>query len=124
MNPKSADRVLDVLELVAGTTDGLSRNGIARHLGIPKSSASVLLRGLVDRQYLHETADGKRLTIGVRAFETGSGFLRQTSLLDLARPAMNELVAELGRLVTSRCSMVATSSIWTRSTRRGVRFGS
>lgn len=97
MNPKSADRVLDVLELVAGTTDGLSRNGIAMHLGIPKSSASVLLRGLVARQYLHETADGKRLTIGVRAFETGSGFLRQTSLRDLARPAMNELVAELAQ---------------------------
>jgi DNA-binding IclR family transcriptional regulator len=97
VNAKSAERVLDVLELVAGTTDGLSRNAIAVHLGIPKSSASVLLRGLLARQYLHETADGKRLTIGVRAFETGSGFLRQTSLRDLARPAMNELVAEFAQ---------------------------
>ena len=97
VNPKSAERVLDVLELVAGTTEGLSRMRIALHLGIPKSSASVLLRGLVARQYLHETADGKRLTIGVRAFETGSGFLRQTSLRDIVRPAMNELVAELAQ---------------------------
>lgn len=97
VNPKSADRVLDVLELVAASAEGLTRNGIATHLGIPKSSASVLLRGLVARRYLHETADGKRLTIGVRAFETGSGFLRQTSLRDLARPAMNELVADLAQ---------------------------
>jgi DNA-binding IclR family transcriptional regulator len=94
VNPKSAGRVLDILELVAGSREGLSRSEISEHLGIPKSSASVLLRSLVARRYLHATADGKRLTVGVRAFETGSGFLRQVSLRDLARPPMDELVAE------------------------------
>jgi DNA-binding IclR family transcriptional regulator len=93
-NPKSAERVLDILELVAGSREGLSRSEIAEHLSIPKSSASVLLRSLVARRYLHATADGKRLTVGVRAFETGSGFLRQVSLRDLARPVMDGLVAE------------------------------
>jgi DNA-binding IclR family transcriptional regulator len=94
VNPKSAERVLDILELVAGTREGLTRGEIAAHLGIPKSSASVLLRSLVTRRYLHETANERRLTIGVRAFEAGSGFLRQVSLPDLARPAMDELVSE------------------------------
>jgi IclR family transcriptional regulator, KDG regulon repressor len=94
VNPKSAERVLDILEFVAGTREGHTRSQIAASLGIPKSSASALLRSLVMRGYLHETADGRRLTIGVRAFETGSGFLRQVSLREIARPLMDELVAE------------------------------
>jgi len=92
VNPKSAERVLDILELVAGTTDGMSRSEITSQLGLPKSSASVLLRSLIARAYLQASADGRRLTIGVRAFETGSGFLRQMSLRDIARAAMDDLV--------------------------------
>src|SRR5579859_2665176 len=94
VNPKSAERVLDILELVAASPDGMSRSEIASQLRLPKSSASVLLRGLVARAYLHASTDGRRLTIGVRAFETGSGFLRQTSLRDIARAAMDDLVRE------------------------------
>jgi DNA-binding IclR family transcriptional regulator len=94
VNPKSAERVLDILELVAATPSGMSRSAIASGLRIPKSSASALLRTLVARGYLHGSAERGRLTIGVRAFETGSGFLRQISLHDLARPAMDRLVGE------------------------------
>jgi DNA-binding IclR family transcriptional regulator len=97
VNPKSADRVLDILELVAATADGMSRSEITARLGLPKSSASVLLRSLVARAYLQASGDGRRLTIGVRAFETGSGFLRQMSLRDTARAAMDDLVRELGQ---------------------------
>src|SRR6185312_7525985 len=96
VNPKSAERVLDILELVAASADGMSRSEITARLGLPKSSASVLLRSLVGRAYLQPSADGRRLTIGVRAFETGSGFLRQMSLRDIARAAMDDLVRELG----------------------------
>ena len=96
VNPKSAERVLDILELVAATTDGLTRSEITARLGLPKSSASVLVRSLLDRGYLRESGDGRRLTIGVRAFETGSGFLRHVSLRDIARTAMDELVREFG----------------------------
>jgi IclR family transcriptional regulator, KDG regulon repressor len=97
VNPKSADRVLDILELVAASPDGMSRTEITARLGLPKSSASVLLRSLVGRAYLQASADGRRLTIGVRAFETGSGFLRQMSMRDIARAAMDDLVRELGQ---------------------------
>ena len=44
VNPKSAERVLDILELVAATPDGISRSEITSQLGLPKSSASVLAR--------------------------------------------------------------------------------
>jgi DNA-binding IclR family transcriptional regulator len=97
VNPKSAERVLDILELVAGSPNGMSRSEITAELGLPRSSASVLLRSLVERQYLQAGADARRLMIGVRAFETGSGFLRQMSLRDIARAEMDELVRELNQ---------------------------
>jgi DNA-binding IclR family transcriptional regulator len=97
VSPKSAERVLDILELVADTPEGLSRSEIAAKLSLPSSSASVLLRSLVERGYLQAAADTRRLMIGVRAFETGSGFLRQMSLRDIARAEMDELVRELGQ---------------------------
>jgi DNA-binding IclR family transcriptional regulator len=96
VNPKSAGRVLDILELVTATQEGLSRTEIAERLGIPKSSASILLRTLVARKYLRPDGSGRRLMLGLRAFETGSAFLRQISLRDMARPVMNELVGEFG----------------------------
>jgi DNA-binding IclR family transcriptional regulator len=55
----------------------------------------VLLRSLVERGYLHSDGSGRRLRLGVKAFETGSAFLRQVSLLDAAREALDELVREL-----------------------------
>jgi IclR family KDG regulon transcriptional repressor len=97
VNAKSAVRVLDILEFVAAGPSGLSRAEIAQALGIPKSSASILLRTLVERQYLREDAATKRLKLGVRTFETGQSFLRQASLRDAARPALDALVREFGR---------------------------
>jgi DNA-binding IclR family transcriptional regulator len=97
VSPKSADRVLDILELVAKSSDGLSRSAITTKLRLPSSSASVLLRSLVERGYLQAGADGRRLMIGVRAFETGTGFLRQMSLRDTARAELDELVRALNQ---------------------------
>ena len=46
---KSAGRILDVLELLAGLPQGIRLNQLARTLAIPKSSASGLLGTLVVR---------------------------------------------------------------------------
>jgi IclR family acetate operon transcriptional repressor len=53
MGVKSADRVIQLLELFADTTTPLRMNQIAKALVIPKSSLSVLLKGLVDSGYLY-----------------------------------------------------------------------
>jgi IclR family transcriptional regulator, KDG regulon repressor len=96
VNAKSAVRVLDILEFVAARSSGLSRAEIAGTLGIPKSSASILLRTLVDRHYLRQDPVTQRLELGVRAFETGQSFLRQVQVRDTARPALDALVREFG----------------------------
>src|SRR3954469_6211027 len=64
---KSAARVLDVLELMAGRTQGLRVNEMARELSMPKSSASSLLATLESRGYIAPGSDGYRLVDMFRA---------------------------------------------------------
>lgn len=54
---KSADRVLDILELFASTDRALALRDVARILGLPKSSAHMLLATLSGRGYLMRGAD-------------------------------------------------------------------
>lgn len=63
---KSADRVLDVLELLAERGRPLSHTEIANALDIPKSSLTSLLRNLEARAYL-------RLVPGPNSYELGPG---------------------------------------------------
>src|SRR5689334_1290582 len=49
---KSADRVLDILQLLARQGSALSHHEIGTSLGIPKSSLTHLLRNLVAREFL------------------------------------------------------------------------
>ncbi|MYM85881.1 helix-turn-helix domain-containing protein [Rugamonas sp. FT82W] len=71
---KSADRVLDVLELLAESGRPLSHTEIANQLNIPKSSLTSLLRNLEARGYL-------RMVLGPNSYELGP------SVLALARQA-------------------------------------
>ncbi len=60
---KSADRVLDVLELLAERGREMSHAELAAALAIPKSSLSHLLRNLAARGYL-QLAAGRGYTLG------------------------------------------------------------
>ncbi len=55
---KSADRVLDILELLASTDRALGLRDVVRILGLPKSSTHMLIGTLTARGYLVRTADG------------------------------------------------------------------
>jgi IclR family KDG regulon transcriptional repressor len=94
---KSAERVLDILELLASRQGGLTQAEIAHSLEIPVSSASILCRSLVARRYAQPDGSGRRLVLGVRAFETGSSFVHQISPVDSARPVMEGLSREFGQ---------------------------
>lgn len=54
---KSADRVLDILELFASTDRALALRDVVRILEFPKSSAHMLLGTLTTRGYLVRTSD-------------------------------------------------------------------
>lgn len=91
---KSAARVLDVLELLAGLPHGIRVNELGRTLGMPKSSASALLATLAVRGYVEPSGEGYRLADAYR----DGGWVGGTTgaLARAARPVMERLVAHTG----------------------------
>jgi DNA-binding IclR family transcriptional regulator len=61
---KSADRVLDLFELLAHAGREMSHSEIAEILQIPKSSLSQLLKNLIARGYVEVTVNGRGYRLG------------------------------------------------------------
>jgi IclR family transcriptional regulator, KDG regulon repressor len=80
---KSADRCLDILELLAQRPDGLTLSEVSGHFGWPKSSAFALLRTLERRDYIMLAANGSSsYRLGPRVASLGSAYLDRMSLTD------------------------------------------
>jgi IclR family transcriptional regulator, KDG regulon repressor len=92
---KSADRSLDMLELLAEHRDGLTLSEVCEALGWPKSSTLALLRTLRRRDYL---ADGRRprsYRLGAQVGWLGTAYLTG---IDLVRDGQ-----EVVHIVSRRC---------------------
>lgn len=76
----AVDRAADVLELLLHEQRSMTPAGIARGLGIPRSSVHDLLATLVRRRMLALTDQGEYM-LGVLLFELGNGYAAR---LDLA----------------------------------------
>ena len=66
---KSADRVLDVLELLCRRGNAASHSEIANALDIPKSSLTSLLKNLAHRNYLEKNPVENTYHLGPAFFE-------------------------------------------------------
>ena len=90
---KSAVRVLDLLELLSGTSDTLTVSEVARRLQWPKSSTQALLLTLVARGYLVRQDAAYQLPAELRGGWIGG---LQARLLGTARPIMEAMAKESG----------------------------
>ncbi len=93
---RSASRVLDLLELLAGAEDGLSLAEACERLGAPKSSTLMLLRTLAGRGYAVR-GEGERYRLN-ESFRTGGfGWGGQAArLVAVAEPVLRELADTIG----------------------------
>jgi DNA-binding IclR family transcriptional regulator len=96
---KSAERVLDIIELLARERSGLSFTALLRTLQLPKSSLHELLGVLVRRGYVTLSPETRSYTLGLRVWESGQAYLRQHDLASEARPIMDEIVRTLNETV-------------------------
>jgi DNA-binding IclR family transcriptional regulator len=113
---KSADRVLDLFELLGQWDREMSHSDIADALKIPKSSLTQLLRNLTSRGYVEFVAETKGYRLGstftVLARKTG----RSIDLVACAEPVLAEITAQtqessaLNRLKGTEVEVVATVS--------------
>ncbi|ADB48614.1 IclR family transcriptional regulator [Conexibacter woesei] len=95
---KSADRVLVVLELLAGR-EPMRLMDIADELEMPRSSTSNLLRTMARRRFVEYDEGDKRYRIGSRMRELARASEREGDLVSLAQPLMDRLVEQTGETV-------------------------
>ncbi|BAS11999.1 pca regulon regulatory protein [Arthrobacter sp. Hiyo8] len=113
---KSADRVLDVFELLADAEQGLTHTEIAASLGIPKGSLTKLLKTLVAREYLSFDELRRTHTLGPSVRMLSDRPAHVLRLIDTATPhllaltlAINESSA-LNRLNGRSAEVIATAT--------------
>lgn len=91
-SPASAvERALNILEAAAQRREGLTNAEISRKLGIPKSSASYILRTLEKRSYLRRESETGRYRLGLKILSLGSDAQANLDIADVALPFMRVL---------------------------------
>ena len=96
---KSADRTIELLELLAGYSEPLTLSEIHRELAYPKSSLFVLLRTLVARGWVETDRRGTGYSIGVRALLVGTSYLDRDPVIRAATRVLEELRTEVNETV-------------------------
>ena len=96
---KSADRTVELLELLARTNEPLTLSELQRELSYPKSSLFVLLRTLVARGWVETDRRGTGYSIGVRALLVGTSYLDRDPVIRAATRVLEDLRAEVNETV-------------------------
>ncbi len=95
---RTANRVVDILELLAASREGLALREVSAQLEAPKSSLLPLLRALTARGLLEQGRAGE-YRLGPRALALGAGSAAHRELPDVARPALVALMRRTGETV-------------------------
>ncbi|WP_235781335.1 IclR family transcriptional regulator [Sinomonas notoginsengisoli] len=92
---KSADRVLDVFELLADAGHGLTHAEIGTSLRIPKGSLTKLLKTLVVRGYLTFDEPTRTHTLGPSLAQLSDRPARVQQLIDVSLPVLQALTRSI-----------------------------
>ncbi len=87
----AVERALNILEAAAQRAQGLTNAEISRKLGIPKSSASYILRTLEKRSYLRREPETGRYRLGLKILSLGGDAQANLDIADVALPFMRIL---------------------------------
>ena len=87
----AVERALNILEAAANRREGLTNSEISHKLGIPKSSASYILRTLERRGYLRRDVENGRYRLGLKILSLGGDARANLDLAEVALPFMQAL---------------------------------
>ncbi len=90
---KSVERALDLLDVLAGSTDGMTVSDLARRLGSSKSAVFALLQTLLARRIVADTGAGssRRYRLGLGLARLGDQAMSAMSLREVAAPVLRAL---------------------------------
>jgi len=90
---KSATRVIQILESVGTSKNGISHAELSAALNIPKGSLSLLLADLVAHDFLSlREEEGRRYVIGPQVLALASKYLTDLHIVQLGRPIVHEVM--------------------------------
>jgi DNA-binding IclR family transcriptional regulator len=96
---EAAERVVQVLELIAASPDGMGVTEVARELDVHKATASRLLATLAGRGMLERDPDSLRYQIGAAVVSLAAATLERLPVVSQARPELERLSAATGETV-------------------------
>ena len=94
---KSANRVMEILNLLRHHPLGLTITEVSKLLNIPKSSTHELLHSMHQGNYLQ--VQDTRYSLGIKVFEIGQAAAHSSELIKYARPMMKWVGEELSESV-------------------------
>lgn len=108
---QTLDRTLDIIELLATTSQGMGVTEIGSKLQLHKSTVHRLINALVQRGYIEKDQKSGLYKIGLKFIEISSLHLHQLELKTEAAPIMRRL-AEMTRLVTHLAILDETDVVY------------
>lgn len=106
---RSAERVLDILSLVAGSNRPMTTAEIAQELELPKSTAHHLVNVMHGRGFLDYLGGWRLWTIGLSAHSVGAAYTNDGSLHQDVEPYMTELTDKLA--ITSHLAVLKGTDV-------------
>ncbi|HUS05536.1 MAG TPA: IclR family transcriptional regulator [Bryobacteraceae bacterium] len=94
-NATSVERALSILEFLDSSRRGLNISEMSRKLGIPKSSAHVIVMTLERLGYVERKPDSLHYHLGLKAYGLGRGMMKNLSIADIALPNLRVLVDQI-----------------------------
>lgn len=91
---KSADRILELFEILAQRSDGLPHQALADALAVPKSSLTQLLKTALARGFVSYSTSDRRYRLGDRLFAIVRSAAPSQDLIALSIPILEELTAK------------------------------
>lgn len=98
MSVKSAERVLEIFELLTDFPNGLTIKEISDHLVMPQSSAFNIVKTLCNRAYLIQSSD-KRYKLGAKLIHIGQSAMDSLDLAEVGNPYLIQLMNEVKETV-------------------------
>jgi len=92
---KSAERVIQILDFVKESKEGISQKDFITGLGIPKSSMSALLSTLLASEYLSYDPVSRRYKLGPGIVSIVGRYLANLDIVRIAEPIIRQIAATL-----------------------------
>lgn len=97
---RTATRTIRILELISERPKGITLTEISNELDIPVSSTIDILRSLLDTNMVEIIEERSKLySIGAMAYSIGSAYIRNSTIIDKAKPIIEEIGSILNKTV-------------------------